>query len=193
MDNYRNIDEDSSQIFFKYEQERNAIYVSPAISNNYGFILPISISRPLSGNTSTFIYERKRGCEMFIAPVSRCQDFSKAFVSYNKYNQKLNNHIRQIRSEQNLVSWGHASKLKKTYSLPDLGVINKLTQIFGNGSNGSNKNKVESRFEQYAISSTPKWPIPTSDFKPPEPLDIYFVGGPTTNEITFVEDFIFDD
>jgi len=195
MDNFVNIDEDSSHIFFKYKHERNAIYVSPAILDNYGFILPMPCGRPLSGNTYTFIYERKRGCEMFIAPISTRRHFSKTFVSYKKYNKKLNNYIRQIRSEQNMTNISNAGKIKKTYSLPDLGIMNKLVQIFGNNSDsfyGYNENNVEPSFEEYAIQSSSKWPIPNSDFKAPIPLDTYFFGG-SPDEITFVEDFVFDD
>jgi len=62
-------------MFYKYNQENKAIYVSP-ISANYGYILPIKFQL-LSGNTFTFIYRQKPSCEMFIAPISLRKQFQK--------------------------------------------------------------------------------------------------------------------
>jgi len=167
-------DSNSSQLFFKYEPEQTAIYVAPATTDNFGFILPILANRPLTGNTYTFIYHKKPGCEMFIAPISQRQQFSKAFMSYEKYNEKHTsrriNHIRKVRSEQNIASGYHSNTLKKTHSL---GTMSKLMQIFD-------------------MSPTPKWPIPSIDFKPPEPLENYFFGA-MPNKLKFVEDFVFDE
>ena len=79
-----NVDE---RVFYTYKSEKKAIYVSP-ISANFGYILPIS-NQIVSSNTSTVIYGRKPNCEMFIAPISLCKQFSKTFVSYKKYDKKL--------------------------------------------------------------------------------------------------------
>ena len=121
----------SSRVFFQYKPERNAIYVAPSISVNYGYILHIP-SRTLTGNTYTFIYHRKRGCEMFIAPISQRRHFSKAFVSYKKYNKKMQKCIRRIQSEKDIRYTDNTSPIaiKKTQSFSDLGGVSKMMQIF---------------------------------------------------------------
>jgi hypothetical protein len=108
-------------MFYEYNPKQKAIYVSP-ISANYGYILPIS-NQILSGNTYTFIYGRKPNCEMFIAPISLCNKFSKTFVSYKKYDKKLkkysnNKHSRSY-TDITQTKVGEI-KIKKSQSYPDL-------------------------------------------------------------------------
>jgi hypothetical protein len=99
MNNYTTAIDISPQLFFTYKEETKAIYVVPYKSANYGYILPIP-NQNLSSNSYTFIYNQKRSCEMFIAPISQRKYYSKTFVSYNKYNKKLQNYIRRIRSDK---------------------------------------------------------------------------------------------
>jgi len=169
----------SQSIFFKSKPEKNAIYVFPNTLPNYGYMLPIS-EKKLSGNTYTFIYEKKYNCEIFIAPVSRRRHFSKTFVSYSKYIRKHNKYMNRRHSENNMrcarnIPYNDSiSNLVKTNSSPNLGVLNKLMEIFDIGSNNE------------------KWPIPEHDFKPPEPLDSYFVGS-FSDDINYMDDFMLDD
>ena len=113
-----NVDE---RVFYTYKSENKAIYVSP-ISANFGYILPIS-NQIVSSNTSTVIYGRKPNCEMFIAPISLCKQFSKTFVSYKKYDKKLkeysdNNRLQRY-TDITETKIGEI-KIKKSQSYPDL-------------------------------------------------------------------------
>jgi|LauGreSBDMM110SN_4_FD.fasta_scaffold217601_1 hypothetical protein len=164
----------SSQLFFEYKPEKNAIYVSPTISPNYGYILPIS-SHSLTGNTYTFIYHQKRSCEMFIAPISQRRNFSKTFVSYEKYNRKLQKYMRLIRSERNMrYTASQPIIIKKTQSCSDLGSIQKMMQIF----------------DITPDTESTSWPIQANEFKPVESSDNYFFG---TSPDDFVDDFVFEE
>lgn len=163
-------DDFSSEIFFKYKPEKNAIYVSPAISSNYGYIFPIS-NRSLTGNTYTFIYQRKRSCEMFIAPIPQRRNFSKAFVSYEKYNRKLQKYMLRIKSDRDMrYNAPQPISMKKTQSCSDLGSIRKMMQIFD----------ISPDIESIG------WPIPANEFKPVETLDNYFF-------VSSPDDFVFDE
>jgi hypothetical protein len=172
----------SQSIFFQSKPEKNAIYVSPNTLPNYGYMLPIS-EKKLSGNTYTFIYEKKYNCELFIAPVSRRRHFSKTFVSYEKYIRKHNKYMNRRHSEKNIRSTRSMRNIScndpmpilvKTKSSPNLGVLNKLMEIFD------------------ISSSNEKLPIPEHAFKPPEPLDSYFIGS-FSDDINYMDDFMLDD
>jgi hypothetical protein len=200
MNNYISLGDLSSPLFFTYKQEKNAIYVVPHISANYGYILPIS-NRSLTGNTYTFIYQRKPNCELFIAPISHRKHFSKTFVSYKKYSKKLQKYLdkRRTASYTNMIEI--PKPMTKAFSYQDLGGLNKIMDIF----DISPADK-----PNYAKN----WPLCANDFKPPEPLDIFVrdVVSPENCGLTtsyglrkslsyffgsspddFVEDFIFDD
>jgi hypothetical protein len=187
MNNYISLGDLSSQLFFKYKQEKNAIYVVPHISANYGYILPIS-NRSLTGNTYTFIYQRKPNCELFIAPISHRKHFSKTFVSYKKYSKKLQKYLdkrrtakisgfqkgavgyqensverssKEFKSYTNMIEIPKQHiEIKKSYSYQDLGGLNKIMDIFD--ISPSDK-------PNYAKN----WPLCANDFKPPEPLDVF--------------------
>jgi hypothetical protein len=177
MNNYKNVESSSLQVFFNYNPEQNAIYISPT-SANYGYILPIS-ERALTSNTYTFIYEKKRNYEMFIAPISCRKHFSKAFVSYKKYNKKLKKYLSKKRSKSytNIIEIPKQTiVLKKSHTYSDfqksLGGLNKIMEIFN------------------ITDSISNWPIPNDKFKESEPLDDYFFSSLPED---FVEDFGFGD
>jgi hypothetical protein len=124
-------------MFYKYNQENKAIYVSP-ISANYGYILPIS-NQIVSSNTFTVIYGRKPSCEMFIAPISLRKQFSKTFVSYKKYDKKLKEHLRNKRSRSyiditeipiQMIELKKSQSCPDLYKLADLGGLSKIMKIF---------------------------------------------------------------
>jgi hypothetical protein len=122
------------RVFYTYKSENKAIYVSP-ISANFGYILPIS-NQIISSNTSTFIYGRKPNCEMFIAPISLCKQFSKTFVSYKKYDKKLKEYSDNKRLHRYTdITEKEVREIKKSQSYPDLqnqlglGKLNKLNKI----------------------------------------------------------------
>lgn len=166
----------SPSVFFQSKTEKNAIYVCPNEIPNCGYILPIS-NNSLSGNTYTFIYEKKYNCELFIAPISKRRQFSKTFVSYEKYTRKHKKYINRRHSENNMHKMrniqcnGYTNNLVKTKSYPNLGVLNKLMEIFN------------------IRSSNEKLPIPEHEFKPPEPMDSYFVGS-FSDDINYMDDFV---
>ena len=120
-----------SQLFFTYKPEKNVLYVSPTISTNYGYILPIP-NRCLNGNTYTFIYKQTPSCNMFIAPISRRNQFSKAFLSYKKYNKKLRKYLnsKQTISHKNIIKIPKQFNLeKKPHIHGDLDKVNKVNKV----------------------------------------------------------------
>ena len=125
------------RMFYNYKSEKKAIYVSP-ISANYGYILPIKV-QILSGNTYTFIYGRKPNCEMFIAPISLHKRFSKTFVSYTKYEKKLQDYLKNKRSLSytnitkipiQMIELTKSQSCPDLYKLADLGGLSKIMKIF---------------------------------------------------------------
>jgi hypothetical protein len=197
MNNYTKPGGNTSQLFFTYKQEKNAIYVAPHISANYGYIMPIS-NRALSGNTYTFIYQRKRGCEIFIAPISQRKQFSKAFVSYKKYNKKLQKYLdkRRTKSYTNIIEIPKQTiEIKKSHTFSDLRIYPEpeLNYIEENLENKVRKSLgvVNKMMEIFNITpTTSNWPLSANDFRKPEPVDDYFFGSSPDD---FVEDFIFDE
>jgi len=177
MNNYTNLESSSLQVFFNYNSKKNAIYVSPTLAN-YGYILPIS-ERALTSNTYTFVYDKKLNYEMFVAPISYRKRFSKTFVSYKKYDKKLNQYLSKKRSKSytNIVEIPkHTIVLKKSHTCSDfqksLDGLNKILEIFNITDSSSN------------------WPIPNDHFKEPEPLGDYFF---SSSPADFAEDFVFYD
>jgi hypothetical protein len=180
------------RMFYNYKSEKKAIYVSP-ISANYGYILPIKI-KVLSGNTYTFIYGRKPNCEMFIAPISLRKQFSKTFVSYKKYDKKLEEHLRNKRSRSYIDITeipGELIELKKSRSYQDLRKykgFERCSEAFLNDTKKNNEDEVQMSLD--GLSKIMK----IFDIQPPdtncnselEPLADYFFGASS-------EDFDFDD
>jgi hypothetical protein len=150
----------------------NAIYISPNVPINYGYYLPIS--NRLTGNTYTFIYQTK-GCEMFVAPISTCNQYSKEFVSYEKYSENLRTYYKQRKTESNISRQTDLTTLKKTTSYRDLGAVNKLYEIFN-----------------MEYPDDEKYPIPPDNFTPVESISESFFGKNTNSSIS-IDDFIFDE
>jgi hypothetical protein len=104
----------------------NAIFICPYVSMNCGYYLRTS-SRVLSGNTYNFICEQKPNMEIFIAPFAERHYFSKEFVSYPEYKEKLVLYRKYIKSQQQQQQH---NAIKKSSTSSDLGLL-KLMEIFG--------------------------------------------------------------
>jgi hypothetical protein len=96
---------------------------------NCGYYLRTS-SRVLSGNTYNFICEQKPNMEIFIAPFAERNYFSKEFVSYPEYKEKLVLYKQYVRSNQNSSIENNTICIKKSDTSSDLGLL-KLMEIFG--------------------------------------------------------------
>jgi hypothetical protein len=179
-------------MFYKYNQENKAIYVSP-ISANYGYILPIKI-QVLSSNTFTVIYGRKPSCEMFIAPISLRKQFSKTFVSYKKYDKKLKEHLRNKRSRSCIDITeipGESIGLKKSRSYQDLRKykgFERCSGAFLNDTEENNEDGVQMSLDGLSkiIKIFDIQPSDTNCNSELEPLADYFFGASS-------EDFMYDD
>ena len=101
----------------------NAIFICPYVSMNCGYYLRTS-SRVLSGNTYNFICEQKPNMEIFIAPFAERHYFSKEFVSYPEYKEKLAIYNKHMRSNQN-------SCIKKCDTISSELSLVKIMEIFG--------------------------------------------------------------
>lgn len=167
---------------YENKPEKNAIYVCP-YAINYGYYLPIP-NRVLNGNTYTFIYEKKRGYDLFLSPISKRKHFSKTFISYKKYSRKLKKYINSKKSykdctmrsihatphpeydltPENMVQQSlgfHNASISNGLSNLDEDVgISKLLQIFD----------IPSYDKSSYITPTQGWPIHEDSFKPPEPI-----------------------
>jgi hypothetical protein len=120
---------------------------------------------------------------MFIAPISRRKQFSKAFLSYKKYNKKLQKYLKRKR----LMRHTNITKKPKQFSLekkshihPDLGELNKIMDVFDIAHSDENY-KSETDFDDCSFVSHfsglygEKWTLMHTVFTPPELLDDYFL------------------
>ncbi len=180
------------QVFYTYKSENKAIYVSP-ISANFGYMLPIS-NQIVSSNTSTVIYVRKPNCEMFIAPISLCKQFSKTFVSYKKYDKKLKEYSdnkRLYRYTDITENLGKSKGLKRSQSYQDLRKykgFERCSGAFLNDMDENNEDGVQMSLDGLSkiIKIFDIQPSDTNCNSELEPLTDYFFGASS-------EDFMYDD
>ena len=118
-----------SNVLAKYKEPPSAIYVIPQSSLNCGYYLPKKINA-LSGNTYTFIYERKQTHDMLIAPLSYQFRFNKPCLPYEKYIDTLYKYnTYKMRNRKNTAPTISGATLKRSDSFADIR-LHKLMEIF---------------------------------------------------------------
>ena len=179
MNNNTSIENQISQMYFDYKPEQNAIYVSPNISDNYGYILPMSC-KTLNSNTYTFIYKENPNCKIFIAPISLRKNFSKVFLSHKKYDKKLYKYLKIKCSKTNplerpvLVRKPHVYEELDGQSkiIKKINGLNEIMKIFDMShcehDDGSN---IDSENDQFVSGFSEGQHFSHNIFTPPELLD----------------------